>query len=128
MKQDPKHVSLFKYLLTVFGLNLFKAKVPVFERGLMIGDTLITAEVQLGSLKKDDVRVEIFHGNLDALGQLPHGSRTIMECIAEKEGGVFRFQGSAPCDRTGQLGCTVRILPNHPDLGHEHEMGLITWA
>lgn len=45
MKQDPKHVSLFKYLLTVFGLNLFKAKVPVFERGLMIGDTLITPDM-----------------------------------------------------------------------------------
>lgn len=97
--------------------------------GLEVGDTIeITADVQLGSLKKDDVRVEIFHGALDSYGQLPCGSRTVMKCTEEKGNGVFRFQGSAPCDHTGQLGCTVRILPNHPDLGHEHEMGLIAWA
>lgn len=44
MKQDPKHAPLFKYLATVFGLNLFKAKVPVFENGLIIGDTMVTPE------------------------------------------------------------------------------------
>ena len=44
MKQDPKYIPLFKYLATVFGLNLFKAKVPVFENGLIIGDTMVTPE------------------------------------------------------------------------------------
>lgn len=45
MKQDPRHVPLFKYLNTVFGLNLFKDKVPVFENGLIIGDTMITPDM-----------------------------------------------------------------------------------
>ncbi|HDP35431.1 MAG TPA: glycosyltransferase family 1 protein [Candidatus Hydrogenedentes bacterium] len=99
------------------------------KENLQVGDSVeIVADVQLGQLQKDDVKVEIFHGGLDTLGQLPSGNRTLMDCIEEKEKGIYRFKGYAPCDHTGQIGCTIRILPSHPHLGHEHEMGLIAWA
>ena len=96
---------------------------------LEVGDRIeVVADIHLGTLNKNDVKVEIFHGNLDTSGRLPKGNKAPMECVKEKEGGVYRFKGAAQCDHTGQLGCTVRVLPNHPDLGHEHEMGLVTWA
>ncbi len=97
--------------------------------GLEFGDSVeITATIQLANLKSDDVKVEIFHGDLDAMGALPKGKRTLMECVEESGKGAYKFKGTAPCDHTGQLGCTVRVLPSHPDLAHEHEMGLIVWA
>ena len=45
MKQDARHIPLFKYFETVFGPNFFKARVPAFEKGLIIGDTLITPDM-----------------------------------------------------------------------------------
>ena len=35
--------------------------------------------------------------------------------------------GSIPCDRTGQHGVALRILPKHPDLVNVYEPGLILW-
>jgi len=32
------------------------------------------------------------------------------------------------CNRTGQLGFTFRINPNHAGLALKHEMALIAWA
>lgn len=45
MKQDARHTPLFKYFEKVFGLNFFRARVPAFEKGLIIGDTLITPDM-----------------------------------------------------------------------------------
>jgi len=32
-----------------------------------------------------------------------------------------------PCEKTGQHGAAVRILPKHPDLANPYELGLIFW-
>ncbi len=98
-------------------------------QGLQFGDALkVSAHVKLGQLKSDDVKVEVFYGDIDAMGQLPQGRRAVMECVGDDGEGVYTFAGSVLCDYTGLLGCTVRVLPNHPDFAHEHEMGLIVWA
>ena len=96
---------------------------------LTCGDTLeIKARVHLGQISKDDVNVEIYHGSLDHHGNLTQGECVPMECASELGNGDYLFHGFAPCDRTGLSGCSVRILPSHPDLIHPHEMRLITWA
>ncbi len=88
----------------------------------------VTAGVRLGDLRPEDVRVELFFGGLDPLGELPSGDRVPMSCAGEPKDGVWEFTGEVPCNQTGQLGFTVRVLPSHPDLFQEHEMGLIVWA
>ncbi|HOK90842.1 MAG TPA: alpha-glucan phosphorylase, partial [Candidatus Hydrogenedentes bacterium] len=97
--------------------------------GLTYDDSFeVLAEVTLGSLKPSDARVEIFFGNLDASDQIPEGDHVTMDCIEDIGSGRWRYRGEVPCKQTGQLGFTIRILPDHPDLFNKHELGLICWA
>lgn len=97
--------------------------------GLQYGDSLeITAQVHLGGLSSKDVKVETYHGGLDYQGNFVEAETKPMDYISDLGDGNHLFKGMAPCDKTGLSGCTVRVLPSHPDFIHEHEMGLITWA
>jgi starch phosphorylase len=96
---------------------------------LQVGDSLrVQAEIVLGALKPSDVRVEFYHGRVDQQGQIIDG-RTISMTQAEPNGdGSYAFSGVVPCERSGQYGFAIRILPRHPDLSNVFEMHLIRWA
>ncbi|HOV61608.1 MAG TPA: alpha-glucan family phosphorylase [Candidatus Hydrogenedentes bacterium] len=97
--------------------------------GLTYDDSFeVLAEVTLGSLTPNDARVEVFFGNLDASDQIPEGDHVTMDGIEDLGNGRWRYRGEVPCRQTGQLGFTIRVLPNHPDLFNKHELGLICWA
>jgi glycogen phosphorylase len=99
------------------------------SEGLPVGSTLdVTADVHLGDLNSDDVTVEVFHGHLDPEGQIPKGDAKQMECVESIGDGKCRFKGGILCEKTGQLGFTVRIIPSHPDLAQKHETCLIVWG
>lgn len=96
--------------------------------GLLVGARLpVTAEVALGSLSHTDVTVEIYHGELDPRGRVPRGHAVEMRHV-ETQGGVARFEGAVDCQRTGQLGLVVRVIPHHDDLAQKHETTLIVWS
>lgn len=98
-------------------------------RHLTFGESLsVTARIRLGALSSKDVLVEIFYGRLDPSGQVPSGAAVEMKCIENAGDGVYRFEGAIPCNKTGQLGFTVRVLPSHPELAQKHETALIKWA
>ena len=42
--------------------------------------------------------------------------------------GSLRYVGSYVPTAAGMYGCTVRVLPNHPDLTTPMELGRIAWA
>jgi starch phosphorylase len=97
--------------------------------GLSYGSELkVSASVYLDSLTPDDVSVEVYYGDIDPLGRLPRGKAVTMTFAGKQDDGMSRFEGSIPCDKTGQLGFSVRAIPNHPDLSNPHETALITWA
>lgn len=96
--------------------------------GLAVGSSLqVTAEAYLGELKSEDVTVEIYYGELDPHGQIAEGRTVEMACTKDLGNGTARFEGAILCKETGQLGFTVRAIPNHPDLAQKHETALITW-
>ena len=88
----------------------------------------VKAKVQLGTIKPDDVAVELYHGRLDAHGQLCEGNSEMMTCESHAENGSYWFQGRIPCHRSGQQGYAVRVLPRHADLPHRFDTGLILWG
>jgi len=96
---------------------------------LKVGDSLrVQAEIALGELKPADVRVEFYHGRIDRQGQIIHG-RAIPMTQAELNGnGSYTFSGIVPCERSGQYGFAIRVLPRHPDLSNAFEMHLIHWV
>lgn len=88
----------------------------------------VRAQVRLGEADPHDVAVELYHGPVDTWGNIQGGEAVGM--VLEKangEPGCYWFRCEVPCHQTGQHGIAVRVLPNHPDMVHPHEMGLILW-
>ncbi len=97
--------------------------------GLPYGSSLeVTADLFLDKLSKDDVTVEVYYGTVDTYGRIHNGRHAPMVLDAARSDGVYRFKGSIYCDKTGQLGFTVRVMPSHPDIAQKHETALIAWA
>ncbi len=88
----------------------------------------IEALVKLGDVGPDDVSVEVYHGPVDAKGNITKGS-TIKMDHKEQVGqtGEHWFAGSMPCSASGRQGLAVRILPRNPDLVNPYDLGLVLW-
>lgn len=90
----------------------------------------VLAKVKLGGLGADDVKVELYHGDLDATGMIHTPKTVIMSANGSKPtaDGVVSFEGKIPCRSSGQHGFAVRVLPQHEFLPHQYEPGLIRWG
>jgi starch phosphorylase len=97
---------------------------------LKVGSQLrVSALVRLGRINPADISVELYHGPVDANGNIYEGSVVKMDCSQNPEkDSQYWFIGSLPCKRTGQHGLDVRILPRHPDLSNPYELHLILWG
>jgi len=88
----------------------------------------VKALLKLGQLRPDDISVELFHGPLDAWGNIRSGSTVPMgPRPGESHNGRSWFEGRLRWDDTGQHGMIVRVLPNNPDLADRYELGLVLW-
>jgi starch phosphorylase len=96
---------------------------------LKVGDQLqVEAVVSLGELKPTDVSVEVYYGSLDAEGLIVDGQALPMLIAQSKGKGTYVFAGAIACKTSGRHGYALRIVPQHEDLGHPLEMGLILWG
>ncbi len=100
------------------------------ESELTVGSKYtITAEVELGKLTHDDVKIQIYYGKVDDWS-LAHSNRFFdMDYVSEKsKSNKQKYKGEIECKSSGQFGFTLRILPSHPLLINPFELGLIRWA
>ncbi|MHC4498010.1 MAG: alpha-glucan family phosphorylase [Planctomycetota bacterium] len=99
------------------------------QRQLELGSKLsVRTLVKLGDLSPDDVSVELYHGSLDARGNIRDASVVRMAPEeASGRNGERWFVGLMTCRKTGQHGFAVRVLPRHIDLADPYELGLILW-
>jgi len=97
---------------------------------IMVGSQIaVTAKVQLGILKPEDVAVEIYEGNLDPHNRTIINAETLhMDFIESNGNGSYTFKGIMRCTSSGLYGYSVRVLPKHDDPRMHFEPGLITWA
>jgi len=96
---------------------------------LKVGSQLnVKALVKLGRVNPSDVSIELYHGPVDAWGEIKDGSALKME-YKESNGhdGEHWFAGTMACKTSGQQGLAVRVLPNHDDLNTPYDLGLILW-
>ncbi len=97
--------------------------------GAMVGrDLTVRAELDLGGLSPDDVKVELYYGKLDEDGQLSGGQPRTMDVQETDKDGKVKYAADMPCTRSGRTGYTVRVLPRHPDIAEPLDMGLLRWA
>jgi starch phosphorylase len=92
------------------------------------GELSVKARVNLGGLSPEDVEVQLFHGVVDSLGEIPHPMTVKMSHNGSHEGSIWLFQGQVPCRSSGQHGFAVRVLPRHQDLGSAFEPGMVCWG
>jgi starch phosphorylase len=91
-------------------------------------DVPVKATVRLGSLKPEDVTVEMYVGRLDEYRRFREGEIVTMSLEQELGDGRYLFIGQYHCNMVGHRGIGVRVIPFHPDFATKHEMGMILWA
>lgn len=89
----------------------------------------VLAQVRLGSIKPEEVSVELYYGPLDASGQITTGSSTPLRCEGSNgSDNVYRYSGVVPCEYSGQYGYALRIVPSHPEMPARYHIGLVHWG
>ena len=92
-------------------------------------DLNVKVRVDLGAFRPDDVEVQLFHGLVDSLGEIPRPETVPMSHNGHAENGsTWVFSGAIPCNASGQHGYAVRVLPRNGDLANPFEPGLVTWG
>ncbi|HEY6697694.1 MAG TPA: alpha-glucan family phosphorylase [Acidimicrobiales bacterium] len=92
------------------------------------GSRTVEAVVSLGTLSADDVDVQLVHGPVGQGDELTERTSSSMHPAGAADGDHARYVGSFYCERAGRYGFTVRIVPRHPDLVDNSELGLAAWA
>ncbi len=96
---------------------------------LKVGSKLeVRALVELGRLRAQDVSVELYNGAIDTWGNIPDGTPAAMQCESgQDQAGRQWFRMELLCDRSGNMGMSVRVVPHNSDLASPWEPGLILW-
>ncbi|MGV0853677.1 alpha-glucan family phosphorylase [Mycolicibacterium phlei] len=95
---------------------------------LLGSELTLTATVHLGGLRPDEVTVQAVIGRVDAGDALIDPVTIPMAHTGTAEGGNDVFTVTAPLPVAGPVGYTVRVLPHHPLLAGDNELGLVTLA
>jgi glycogen phosphorylase len=103
---------------------------PPPAESLHVGDEFpVRARVHLGRLAPDDVEVQLYHGVIDAFGDIAAPRAASLRPVGAVDGNHSAvFGGSVTCSASGQYGFSVRVLPRNSDLPHAFEPGLVTWG
>ncbi len=95
---------------------------------LLGSELTLTATVQLAGLRPDEVVVQAVLGRVDGSDALVDPVTVPMEHTGTADGGNEVFSTSTPLPVAGPVGYTVRVLPHHPLLAGDNELGLVTLA
>ncbi|MFP4643602.1 MAG: alpha-glucan family phosphorylase [Spirochaetales bacterium] len=104
------------------------------RKALRVGENLnVSARVNLGSLKPEDVDVQLVYGPISNTGGLSDPVHVSMKKSGGKKAdeapeGSIDYQAKVECTRSGRLGYSVRVVPKNNDLAHTNLPGLVTWG
>jgi starch phosphorylase len=96
-----------------------------------VGETLrLRASVALGGLTPSDVSVELVYGSVTADGDLADVAALPLAPGQDgpATGETIVYAGELRLERPGAIGYTVRVVPHHPDVASDVEMGLLAVA
>jgi glycogen phosphorylase len=88
---------------------------------------LVRSKVRLGMLTPEQVRVQIYDGELNAELKLPVGESLPMTWSKQVEEGTHLYEGYIECAKSGRRAFTLRVIPAHPDLVEPQALGLVAW-
>jgi starch phosphorylase len=86
----------------------------------------VHAEVELGGLNPDEVRVQVLTGTVTSNRELIDVEIHDLAPAGE-HGLVHIFKGTATCRQPGHRGYIVRVVPQHRDIRVPTEISLVAW-
>ncbi len=99
------------------------------EQNIKSGETLkITTSVYLGSIEPENVKVEIYYGNIGKNNMIDNPEIAEMQLEEKLEYGLYRFSAQVKLSDGGEYGYTFRVIPYNPELIDKFDMGLIRWV
>ncbi|MBX3090929.1 MAG: alpha-glucan family phosphorylase [Cryobacterium sp.] len=99
-----------------------------------VGEELhVRAKVQLDGLSLDDVLVELLYGPAHSNDELISPERLELTpddtgAVESGAAGMVQFAGTVRLASAGSFGYTVRVVPRHPGLTSDAELGLVATA
>ncbi len=87
----------------------------------------VSTTVHLGSLKPEEVDVELYYGRMRRIGELNKGSTQEMAMVEDLGNGNYLYRCMVSCQDSGRYGFTVRVVPR-ADEWIRFTPGLLTWA
>lgn len=103
--------------------------VEINQDDVAVGSkTDIQAKIKLGGLTPDDVKVQLYYGMLDTMGNITDGQAVDMELASENGDSVYTFKTQHTYSTTGNVGFSVRVVPYHKYLHTSFLPHKIEWA
>lgn len=109
------------------GVSIRDVKVTGVSELRVGADLAVEVHVDLGKVTPEDVAVELYHGPLNAEGEIVSGTATPLVRRRPDRNKHLTYTGAIPSKSSGQFGFAVRVIPAHPALAHRFETGLIAW-
>lgn len=94
-----------------------------------VGKTMrVQATVDLAGIAPNDVHMQLFHGPLDARGQMVLPSYHDMIADQTTVTASRVFHGEYECSSSGAQGLNVRVLPHHALIPYPQDLNLVAFA
>jgi len=100
------------------------------EDEVTVGTSLeVRALIQLGDIRPEDVKVEVYSGVVGPNDALTRTRTTALQYAeAVKDEHAHRFTGRLQFRTSGQHGLGLRLMAQHPDIPNAFDTGLLLWA
>lgn len=96
---------------------------------IQLGDSVsVSARVSLGGLNPEDVQVQMILGRVGTDDAIENGQIVSLTASKQSDDGSFEFSASEKLNVSGAVGFAVRVVPHHPLMASDAELGLVTNA
>ncbi len=103
--------------------------LPTSEKSIAVGEKVrLSANVYLGELAPDEVKVEVFLARLDDQGQIEDFATFPMSLEKSDVHGEYVYLGEFSIPREGRIAYTVRVVPNYERLPDRYFFTMARWA
>ncbi len=126
-KDLSDHIDRYRHLWHQVRVQDVSTQVGPNSTVPVRGKVEVAAKVALGDLKPVEVLVQLYHGELNSLGELTDAEAVPMQYQRDLGNGLHLFGGTFVPRTSGQHGFSVRVLPNDDRLVTPFVPGLITW-
>jgi starch phosphorylase len=118
----------YKRLDTLWSNINIETPVRETEGPYRVGDNFtVTAVVNLGELRPDEVNIELYYGPLKTVDMISESHYDEMTVKEDQGNGAYLYTCNITCAASGRYGFTVRAVPRGDDR-IKFAPGRITWA